>query len=827
MFENVAFNVVIGLVFIYLLYSLLVTILSEIISTWMGIRARLLRIAVERMLNDGYYQKIEKKKGKFFQAWRRKVLLYEPPEFKSSFAGKFYEFPAIKYLSQIEKNNKWQFSSTKPSYFSAEYFADSLMNFLEDKGAGVTEMDKIAFCLRFNTYHIQPKTLRQFVNLFESAGGNKDLYKQNIMKWFNETMDRATGWHKQKMQTISFLLGLLLAMSFNVDSIRITKILSNDKEARNQLVEMGVALSKDSTRYRDFVNSNGDTVRSQSILDTGFARITKDINAANLIMGLGWSFEDSLKNDKVKVDTKKSSDPAQLLQIQSIKDFTQKKKEISAHLTTSFNRLIINKQKLDSLVNDTVIATNLILLSEDDTAKRNLARRQMAFDTSMIKRIKIENEIISAQMKSDSAALRSNKILTGRMYGDMAGLSGTKLNLIDSISIPDKSGLSYVYGKRPYKWHEKLLFLASHIFWYNLIGFLITALALSLGAPFWFDLLNKLISIRAVGVKPEEKKLNVVTDPHKIANEAGGAPAGQTLQPVKLIPDVVEAALKHYFTQLKNIPGVKSVFSVVKNGTKQIQVNVDNATTGQEVSRQFPQLIIGNVSVPYNIVVSGTPVSQAGEKGIIKNRSGNNGFGSIGCIVERKETKSKHILSCWHVLKGDLNYSVSDDEPFIVDKNSGQLLAERWSGGIRDQFDYGLAICNEESFYQDNSFLKTKMNINAGHQLSFRFVPQADIDKQIRVKYYNGLTDTITEGILFTDSAEVDINYIDKPRTVLDVLILTSDDETTISNEGNSGSIVFDNNNKAIAMIIGGDINYTYAIRLSHIFRIHNEMDIA
>ena len=64
MFNNVAFDVVLGLVFIYLLYSLLVTILGEIISTKLGIRARLLRIAVERMLNDGYYQKIENKTDK-------------------------------------------------------------------------------------------------------------------------------------------------------------------------------------------------------------------------------------------------------------------------------------------------------------------------------------------------------------------------------------------------------------------------------------------------------------------------------------------------------------------------------------------------------------------------------------------------------------------------------------------------------------------------------------------------------------------------------------------------------------------------------------------
>ena len=43
----------------------------------------------------------------------------------------------------------------------------------------------------------------------------------------------------------------------------------------------------------------------------------------------------------------------------------------------------------------------------------------------------------------------------------------------------------------------------SQIGW-HWMGWLITALALSLGAPFWFDLLNKFIVVRST-VKPKEK----------------------------------------------------------------------------------------------------------------------------------------------------------------------------------------------------------------------------------------------------------------------------------------------------------------------------------
>ncbi|PZR29877.1 MAG: hypothetical protein DI538_23705, partial [Azospira oryzae] len=59
MIGNVALDVVIGLIFVYLLYSLYATILMEMISSFLGLRARNLCYALSRMLMD------EKKYRKF------------------------------------------------------------------------------------------------------------------------------------------------------------------------------------------------------------------------------------------------------------------------------------------------------------------------------------------------------------------------------------------------------------------------------------------------------------------------------------------------------------------------------------------------------------------------------------------------------------------------------------------------------------------------------------------------------------------------------------------------------------------------------------------
>ena len=48
----------------------------------------------------------------------------------------------------------------------------------------------------------------------------------------------------------------------------------------------------------------------------------------------------------------------------------------------------------------------------------------------------------------------------------------------------------------------------------NTFGLLITAVALTLGAPFWFDLLKKVANVRSAGKAPSER-------PVEKAGEAG------------------------------------------------------------------------------------------------------------------------------------------------------------------------------------------------------------------------------------------------------------------------------------------------------------------
>jgi hypothetical protein len=56
-------------------------------------------------------------------------------------------------------------------------------------------------------------------------------------------------------------------------------------------------------------------------------------------------------------------------------------------------------------------------------------------------------------------------------------------------------------------WHPFLVSVFSGASVERLIGWIFTAIAVSLGAPFWFDALNKIMVVRST-VKPQEKSLD-------------------------------------------------------------------------------------------------------------------------------------------------------------------------------------------------------------------------------------------------------------------------------------------------------------------------------
>jgi len=207
MFNSTAIEVVIGLVFIYILYSLLVTIITELIANVLNQKGRILKKGVKRMLDD---------------------------DDQALFGDEFLKRPEIKYLSG--KNRL-------PSYINSSTFTKAMVNVLQkadDAGDFFGDYMK-----KLGEEKNKSETKELIYNLMVEADGNLDKFKEIMGGWFDETMERVTGWYKRRVQLITFIIGLTIAFALNVDTIAIAKKLTNESDTRLEMVKLASEYAKD------------------------------------------------------------------------------------------------------------------------------------------------------------------------------------------------------------------------------------------------------------------------------------------------------------------------------------------------------------------------------------------------------------------------------------------------------------------------------------------------------------------------------------------------------------------------------------------------------
>jgi hypothetical protein len=194
MFGSNVLEVAIGLVFVYLLLSLLCSTINEqVIARFFALRAKTLEEGITNMLANSQGKEL---------------------------VNQLYENPLIRGLSQNAASGK----PRKPSYIPADTFALALMS------------TKVV-----QTYKVTPDAANNSIPaalglLINNTKDDPAKVLANIEAWYNETMDRVSGWYKRRVQLIIFALGLVIAVGLNVDTISIITTLSNDSMIRSTIV---------------------------------------------------------------------------------------------------------------------------------------------------------------------------------------------------------------------------------------------------------------------------------------------------------------------------------------------------------------------------------------------------------------------------------------------------------------------------------------------------------------------------------------------------------------------------------------------------------------
>src|SRR5262249_13731912 len=91
------------------------------------------------------------------------------------------------------------------------------------------------------------------------AGNDLDKLRTSIATWFDDSMERLSGAYKRQLKWISMLVGLLVAIGFNADSVNVASTLWTDGDRRAAVTEMAMRVAKEGTGQKE--SGQGESVR--------------------------------------------------------------------------------------------------------------------------------------------------------------------------------------------------------------------------------------------------------------------------------------------------------------------------------------------------------------------------------------------------------------------------------------------------------------------------------------------------------------------------------------------------------------------------------------
>lgn len=202
LFGSTMIEVAIGVIFVYLLVSLLCSALNELIEAWLRYRARYLETGIRKLLGN------------------------------PGLAQEFFNHPLIKPLGE------------RPSYIPARTFSLALWNLATTAGAqgeqaasGVTqnlaEIRKLIAGLPDDYKNIRVSLL----TLIDEAGNDLTKARANVEAWYDDAMDRVSGWYKRRTHIILIVMGLVASFALNLDTIQITRELLHNDTLRKSVAD--------------------------------------------------------------------------------------------------------------------------------------------------------------------------------------------------------------------------------------------------------------------------------------------------------------------------------------------------------------------------------------------------------------------------------------------------------------------------------------------------------------------------------------------------------------------------------------------------------------
>ncbi|MBC6934616.1 MAG: hypothetical protein DWB42_02125 [Chloroflexi bacterium] len=256
-----------GLVLTYFVLSVVVTQINNLIINGLNLRAENLRAWFHRTITDDFVR-YEVLAHPMINMAETQSALKRPSRLRRILNGL-----KRRMVGLLIPGAEQHYSTTDVSYVSPGVLTNVLVNlFIEDKEALVelSDEDKVKALIAAMKDRIEDTPLEQTLETVLATARSLQDAEAKLAAWFDNAMSNLSNLFKRRVQFISFVVGMLVSIALNVDTLHLARTLWNDpamretvvfaaeNAARGQLVEMAQAdgeASADIQRLRDTVQT--------------------------------------------------------------------------------------------------------------------------------------------------------------------------------------------------------------------------------------------------------------------------------------------------------------------------------------------------------------------------------------------------------------------------------------------------------------------------------------------------------------------------------------------------------------------------------------------
>ena len=254
LFNSTTLDVIVGLVFVYLLLAIMCTTINEWLDGMLKTRASNLASGIKQLLD----------------------AQPDASGNKDWFLQQFYAHPLITGMLAPGKSGEKAY----PSYLPARTFATAVIDI-----AAAGKPGSIAFADLESGIKALPDgdVKTALLALIQNARGDLGRAQANIESWFDDTMDRASGWYKRRTQKATVVIAVVLTVAANADTIGIVRTLWKNPTQRALLVQEAQTRS---TQVPEQTVSVKYENKDKPLEPTAIRKVSKDeLDALGGVMG--------------------------------------------------------------------------------------------------------------------------------------------------------------------------------------------------------------------------------------------------------------------------------------------------------------------------------------------------------------------------------------------------------------------------------------------------------------------------------------------------------------------------------------------------------------